>query len=1417
LKKSALRHALAIGVFCVAGVDTALSGIVEIAGNQAMAAAVAQTQASVPKQQRNLAGGSMPQAHGTVAQFRLGTLAAGAAVETWTGDIDERTVEVMNSQKNCPYLIQAYVRNHFDLAVAADGSVSGTITGTLLSIDACVSDPSWTVFFKIIQPVSILQVEGTRDTGASGELRLRINNPSLVQAARVEQWVCGVTVPCGPTSQTDLTITRSLYYAPFATYSGPAAQFGSAASVRATPADVTDTSVTGLTFTFHRRGSLFGQSAGEPTLTLESEMEQPEIYLREVTVSEPIRYTATAAWDAIGGGAVDWSLGNAFRRDPLAGATTQTIFTYDVDAGSLVAPTTLLSAQAVSVLGSASIPQALNLVTAPPPAWSGGAPWITAKKAIGLVFYDWYGLLPHTPFEARSAVLRTELPFFGADYIGIGVPTAPSHASVFSTGEGRVSGNLESWFHAAGGDARGTAEVTGTLWLDPAGVHLSDGDLDVSIDDSITSRDVLVNVLPSLSGLAGLGPGTLFEVVTLTLPIKLSPVLMLDDVTGLVELTKDLRSLSIPIQQESSPAKDIVLTLTGQVSSLFETRPPEVTSVEGSLAALATFKRGPYVGTTADYWLFSAGPAGAPSEVEHAQEPVQATWALADRSYLDRSDYARWAAPTARAASLGAGAVDTQLVENVDPQATPSLATSLHRRLLLWSQATSGAPALSAQELAFSRSCNHCEPFWQPWQLATSESGAQARADFAPRVAFLDDISAMAVWERLDTATPPDFGSDQAGYLSHSQVAAASWDGSAWSAPHQLSISGSLNDRPQVAAITGGALAVWVANATNQATGDAGHPDRLLFSRYNASDGTWTAAAPITINPVTGSGANLPGVLGFSLASSGAHAAVVFSLDTDGVLSTRDDRELYVVRWESGAWTAPQRLTANAVSDDRPLLALDGEGKPLLVWRQRDALMFLKDAWDAAPTTLDLPQALAGSNLSLARHPDGHLALVWEQNLGSLGSIGYAIYDARLEAWSAAREVSVPASSAGSLTTVRNISPAFGLWWGQDTLLVGYQLVGSELVTKTINGFTVPNVPEERRHDLRMLELPLDVNLAVAPADLTLKSGGSTLTAVIHNTGDWGVANVPVRLRVSQYGTPPSTATTEVARIFQPATVAAGHTVTLTFALPLAVTPDLVFDVKIDPDETLGESNLDDNSATLGAGVSITPLPSGYDPDGVTVKAKVSQVTAPYVSTQAVLRLHLDASDGPVIAQTFAVFPVTPTDAVTAAIWIRSSVMGPGRHLLYWESGAGDRVAAPVAILPDLKASPELIGFGRDPGPTAPFIITVENRGTWASPATSLRVLNGSPTGPCSQVLLTLPVPALQPGDGADLTGTLSLAGTMAVGTGLTFLNVQIDPDNGVEELNETNNLIVAGTLPSASNPDVCPPTRPVQRHLHRH
>jgi hypothetical protein len=58
------------------------------------------------------------------------------------------------------------------------------------------------------------------------------------------------------------------------------------------------------------------------------------------------------------------------------------------------------------------------------------------------------------------------------------------------------------------------------------------------------------------------------------------------------------------------------------------------------------------------------------------------------------------------------------------------------------------------------------------------------------------------------------------------------------------------------------------------------------------------------------------------------------------------------------------------------------------------------------------------------------------------------------------------------------------------------------------------------------------------------------------------------------------------------------------------------------------------------------------------------------------------------------------------------------------------------------------------------------------------------------------------------------LAGRPAAGTGLRFVYVQIDPGGEVEELDEANNLTVAGTLPTAPNADVCPPARRPRRRL---
>jgi hypothetical protein len=72
-------------------------------------------------------------------------------------------------------------------------------------------------------------------------------------------------------------------------------------------------------------------------------------------------------------------------------------------------------------------------------------------------------------------------------------------------------------------------------------------------------------------------------------------------------------------------------------------------------------------------------------------------------------------------------------------------------------------------------------------------------------------------------------------------------------------------------------------------------------------------------------------------------------------------------------------------------------------------------------------------------------------------------------------------------------------------------------------------------------------------------------------------------------------------------------------------------------------------------------------------------------------------------------------------------------------------------------------------------------------------IYDGQPGAAGSHRVGRITIPPLDPGAYVELTGTLNLAGLPAATTGLQSIYLLLDPENKVEELNENNNLVLAG------------------------
>lgn len=1329
-------------------------------------------------------------------------------VEYWTGRITRHETIVASTQPGCTATIDRFFHVDYDLQVDPTGKVTGMVKGAadFFALHNC---DGW---FSIPDPIGNFQVTGHRYTDASGHPAFVFDSIIplhlgyyLAIGCYYDQSMgresCLTPIPY-PLTIRDFLILDDEYIIHLA------ANGQQPRACLAAP-DVN------LGYFIMTRNGCLEFSGSEPSLSLNSEL-GPGVFLNQVSVSD--QFDALVNWKALDGGHLLWQLGQATPTpDPTSGNTVQSEFIKTLDVGTDVGVgQTLLSAQAISALGLISNPQVWPIQVAPPPPWAGPVSSIIPTKQGGAVNYQWDQSVPQPPFSL-SAVVPDSVPLIGGypfTFLQVQVPT---HFQVWSQGSGISQGQNTSGLEIMNGLAHGRANATGRLSLTQAGVNVTDGHLTITANDNLDVKEPLLRLVPPLAGvlnfLASVWPGganVIDSITTIHLPVGIdltAPfrytnsgsklVLEPDDVTVKLPLRIPPASLTLgPLSIEVGVGGDIHMTI----------KAPQLyfTDLGATLAAWAKatlFHFGACVGVGWS-WTFPGAPTDAPTGCGAAGAQA---WRLLDRSYLTAPDYARWIAPAARVSAANSAPVDTPLVANIFPQAQPSLAVSPANRLLVWSHDKPNSPALSGQEIAYSSSCNSCQATWAPWQQATNDN----LADFAPHAAFVNDTTALAVWERFDTSTPPDINTDPAGYLGHVQIAAAKWNAitGIWSAPQQLSTGSSFNSRPQLAPTSSGALAVWVGNAADHLIGDATHPDQILFSRYISSTASWSAPSSAV--------ANLAGLVDFSLATNGDHAALVYALDTDGVLSTTNDIELFYTQWVTNSWSAPVRLTSNSAPDDDPQLALDSNGNPLLVWLQNGALKFLSGSWDAVPVDLPLSGSVPTGDMHLARSSIGNLALTWRTTTDTDTRIAYAIYDGSTGAWSDVHTLQPPAVTGalpGATPSVVSLSPAFGRDDGsdptvKDTLLIGYQLATVDVVTATIGGVTVTNVPSESVHSLHFMDVPLGVNLGIAPSDLSasLSAGHTHLAAVIHNSGDLSVSGAPIVLHVllnSQTGSVP----TETQRITQTlGTLNAGQSVTVTFPVTPSALGNHIYTVEIDPAHTLNETRVDDNVATLGSALALHSLSNTYTPDGVIIHATVNQSSTIYNSLGVTASLNLTSPDGQQLDSIGVGFPITPTPDITVGTWISAGQLGYGWHLVYWNldasnsMGQADRSGnvAPIAVpvLPDLTTDAAQIGFGRAPGLNAPFNTQILNIGNWSSHGGRLAVYDSAPNITGTHTLLSLPLPDIAAGSYAELSGTLDLNGLPAASTGLSAIYVQIDPDNLLDEIDENNNLAAAGGI----------------------
>jgi S-layer protein (TIGR01567 family) len=189
--------------------------------------------------------------------------------------------------------------------------------------------------------------------------------------------------------------------------------------------------------------------------------------------------------------------------------------------------------------------------------------------------------------------------------------------------------------------------------------------------------------------------------------------------------------------------------------------------------------------------------------------------------------------------------------------------------------------------------------------------------DDFPTVAANNNSSALAVWVH---------GTDISVMPPKMSIYYSFWNGTNWSDPAPIHSDNTSVLNPQAVYYGNGAVAVW--------TGDKGKLDindtfdnwtstlEIYYSFWNST--SWAVPDRIT-NDTEADG--MP-----AISSDGKNVTVVWMHDSDSNMSTKNDLDIHYSIWNGTAWSQPAALTSDNLQDYEPKLAQRADGTAIAVW-----------------------------------------------------------------------------------------------------------------------------------------------------------------------------------------------------------------------------------------------------------------------------------------------------------------------------------------------------------------------------------------------------------------------------------------------------------------------------------------------------
>jgi len=818
-------------------------------------------------------------------------------------------------------------------------------------------------------------------------------------------------------------------------------------------------------------------------------------------------------------------------------------------------------------------------VVLPIPSWS------TSLGAFGFTgsLYELNAEYPVPHFEAQtSSTLPSWLPIVGGHRLGVSESYASMGLKFSLSGTGQISLSGQTGFTAAGQSVGGQIQGTGSFgYTASEGLTWSDANFNLTISGNFTTPQVgVLTAIPCLAPLADF-PGLSQINDFVSVWANISPQLILDAtlINSGGQIVFDhgeaTGQLSLKINaQGGTETTNLTVYGGGNISVTLQVPAPYLKNVVVGIV----------IGAEASIWGIPVWPPFLPHEFEKSwtlyggggsppfRMPLaglDASLALrpTNRAHLGDAAYNRFVpGQTKEEAILAtATAADGKLVENVFPYGEPAIAALGSKLIVVWIYDDPSDADFQNTEIQYSYFDGK---EWSTPALIADDT----RLEKKPQLQFDSSGKAVCVWERIKETNFT--GTELEEMFPVSEIVYSVYDPSAaaWSAVAAITDNNIFDHSPALRrAPSGDLVLVWEQNAANLLIGNNSDlpttASALWLSEWDGASWSSPVKAPV----------QLIGVPSWSMDCTDGKVMVAYMQDLDGDLSTATDNEIFLLCYDGSSWSAPSRLTNDAVADVMPDIIYDSSGEWLATWN-RDGFLVARGEKDFLPSTIADTETARFVPRELVRNAAGHIILYWLQQRDEYPDIYYVARDCASGIWSSVRHLTQNDSLECYFAPVAAGNDVLAVYLSRQTVYQTRQL--------EVNGewITVEGIPSPGQTDLCLITHHMNADLAVAADDISITGqvvpgGNVTIEATIHNVGDISARNVPIGFYLND-PTKDENLIGTVQTIIGPLEAGASDKAQLAWKLPDTQSSQVIYAV-IDPKLTLDEANRTNNRASV--------------------------------------------------------------------------------------------------------------------------------------------------------------------------------------------------------------------------------------------